>query len=120
MATFYVKYGATMPSLVTTLLGDDGLPLVLVGTVAMRVKPRFGDSFDKAAIILDQEVEDTQGQVRIEKPGLDNADQPLTPGNYKVEWRYVPSGGELMIFPTEEADFDNPIVDKLVVQKALT
>lgn len=117
--TFYAKYGAATPDLINTLTDDAGDPIELDGDVVMRVWNAFAEAVDVPCQILDQGVTANIGKVRVNAPAINpDTAEPFAVGEYKVEWRYTSSAGDLMISPTEESPYDVPVTDTLVIQKA--
>lgn len=115
---FIIPYGADYPHLETTITDENNQPVTLSGTCELHYKKRYGDEIIKSATILDQSEPETVGKITASGIGKVNG-EPLPPGDYKLQIHVTFSNLELGIFPVEDAPYDNPTCNEIIIQKPL-
>lgn len=100
---FPLKYGATLPSLITTLSYSGGAADLTGCSGIIKMRHQFGHEFSKSVIILDQTTYPKQIEIDWENAEVITFNH----GIYYVEYHITFPSGKLAIFPTEgEVTYD--------------
>ena len=120
MATeFNIPKGAGYPDLATVLTNAENVPIVLSGTVECHYRKRYGTKIIKSATYADQSVDANKGRIIVQGVAFGDESEELPEGNYKTQFWVTFSNGKLGIFPVHDAPYDNPTVNKIVIQQAI-